>query len=114
MLKKEIVTHGDRSDDLPTLEDCTVLGACKEEQGGRVATIDELLQKVVRMTCLLPHLKAFPFSLLGGQPKRIEKERNIRPMTKISKQIEHRRGLMPNKSMILYYMLAKHVSEKTM
>ena len=77
MLKKEVVTHGDRSNDLPTLEDCTVLGACKEEQGGRVATIDGLLQKVVQMTCLLPHLKTFPSPLLGGQPKRKEKERKL-------------------------------------
>ena len=76
-VEKEIVTHGDRSNDLPTLEDCTVLGACKEEQGGWVATIDELLRKVARRTCLLPHLKAFPFSLLGGQPKRKEKERKL-------------------------------------
>ena len=106
MLKKGIVTHGDRLDDLPTREDCTVLGACKEEQDRRVATIDDFLQRVVWMTCLLPHLKAFPFSLLGGQPKRIEKERNIKPMTKISKQIEHRRGLMPSRSMVLYYMVA--------
>ena len=106
MLDKKIVTHGDRSDGLPILEDCTVLSACKEEQGGRSATIDELLHKVARRTCMLPHLKAFPFSLLGGQPKKIEKERNIKPMTKISKQIEHRQGLVPNKSMVLYYMVA--------
>jgi len=77
VFKKKIVTHGDRLDDLPALEDCTVLGACKEEQGGRVATIDELLQKVARRTCLLPHVKAFPFSLHGGQPKRKEKERKL-------------------------------------
>ena len=77
MLKKKIVTPGDQSNDLPTLKDCTVLGAYKEEQGGRVATIDELLHKAARRTCLEPHLKAFPFSLLGGQPRRKEKERKL-------------------------------------
>ena len=78
MLKKEIVTHGDRSDALPTLEYCTVLGACKEEQGGRVATIDELLQKVVRMNLFVAPFRSFliPF-LLGGQPKKKEKERKL-------------------------------------
>ena len=61
----------------PHLKVCTVLGALKDEQGGRVATIDELLQKVVWMTCLLPHLEIFTFSLLGGQPRRKEKERKL-------------------------------------
>ena len=76
MLKK-IVTHGDRSDDLPTLEDCTVLGACKEDQCGRVATIDELLQKVVRKDLFVAPFRSFSFSSFGGQPKRKEKERKL-------------------------------------
>ena len=75
VLKKELLPMeiGHRPN-LPTLEDCTILGACKEEQGGRVATTDELLQKVVRMTCLLSHLETFSFFSFGGQPKRKEKE----------------------------------------
>ena len=62
----------------PHLEICTVLGACKEEQGGRVATIDELLQKVVRVNLFVAPFRSFliPF-LLGGQPKRREKERKL-------------------------------------
>ena len=76
-VEKDIVTHGDRSNDLPTLEDCTVLGACKEEQGGRVATIDEFIQRVVRMTCLLPHLEAFSFlSFLVANLKGEKKKEN--------------------------------------
>ena len=62
----------------PHLEICTVLGACKEEQGGRVATIDELLQKVVWVNLFVAPFISFliPFPL-GGQPKRKEKERKL-------------------------------------
>ena len=62
----------------PHLEICTVLGACKEEQGGRVATIDEFIQRVVRMNLFVAPFRSFliPF-LLGGQPRRREKERKL-------------------------------------
>ena len=62
----------------PHLEICTVLGACKEEQGGRVATIDELPQRIVRVDLFVAPFRSLsnPF-LLGGQPKRKEKERKL-------------------------------------
>ena len=62
----------------PYLEIYTVLGPCKKEQGGWVATIDEFLQRVVRVNLFVAPFRSFSISfLLGGQPKRKERERKL-------------------------------------
>ena len=61
----------------PHLEFCTVLGACKEEQGGWVATIDEFLQRVVQVNLFVAPFEAFSFlSFLVANLKGEKKKEN--------------------------------------
>ena len=89
MLKKEIVTHGDWSDDLPTLEDCTVLGACKDVQVDGLLQLILFLQKIVWRDLFVAPFRSFPFPFLVAILKEEKKRKKNNPQTKICKQIKY-------------------------